>query len=183
MEDGALGCGMPFDEAYQKHNAELMSYAWRRCGNRQDAEDLVQELWYKMYHRYGDVLPPEPETKNILYKGLNNLLADWYRRNKCRCHLPLDSADAIPCDSTDDCIERAHAKMILEELLSTSGLDPTERQILRLIYFEEMTQDEVAKRLRVSQSTVSRKADSALEKLRLRAVELFQPTITGGDSL
>lgn len=61
----------------------------------------------------------------------------------------------------------AENRLLVEELLA--HLAPRDQMMLRLRYFEEMTQNQIAERLGVSQMHVSRMLARCLEELRRRA--------------
>ncbi|MDO8209979.1 SigB/SigF/SigG family RNA polymerase sigma factor [Conexibacter sp. CPCC 206217] len=67
----------------------------------------------------------------------------------------------------DDELERATARVTIEQL--SRGLDPREREILRLRFAEDLTQSEIGARVGVSQMHVSRLIRTALMRMRLQS--------------
>lgn len=59
---------------------------------------------------------------------------------------------------------RSEDRMVVERLLA--GVEPRERLMLRMRFYEEMTQQEIAERLGVSQMQVSRLLNRVLSRLR-----------------
>ncbi|MEO6628577.1 MAG: sigma-70 family RNA polymerase sigma factor, partial [Aquihabitans sp.] len=59
---------------------------------------------------------------------------------------------------------RSEDRLVIETLLST--LEPREQLMVRLRFYEEMTQSEIATRLGISQMHVSRLLAGCLERLR-----------------
>ena len=56
-----------FEELYRQHSTRLFNLAWRMCGTRADAEDLLQEIFLLAYRK----LPNSARTRGV----------DWlYRR-------------------------------------------------------------------------------------------------------
>ena len=68
-----------------------------------------------------------------------------------------------------DAHEEVLNRLLLEELLD--GLDGQERQLIRLRYFEERTQADIAVRLGISQVQVSRMEKRILKRMRLAALK------------
>ncbi|MFL5846360.1 MAG: SigB/SigF/SigG family RNA polymerase sigma factor [Solirubrobacteraceae bacterium] len=66
--------------------------------------------------------------------------------------------------SGDDELSRAEARATLQTLLG--ALKPRDREILRLRFEEDLTQDEISKRVGVSQMQVSRIIRASVERLR-----------------
>ena len=67
-------------------------------------------------------------------------------------------------DGQDPEKERLLNHMLLEQLID--GLDEKERELIELRYFQDKTQMEVAKRLRISQVQVSRMEKRILLRMR-----------------
>jgi RNA polymerase sigma-70 factor (ECF subfamily) len=60
---------------------KLTCYLMRKTGNKEDAEDIVQECFYRLQSKHN--LYQTDNAKAYLYKVANNLLIDSYR-NKIR---------------------------------------------------------------------------------------------------
>ncbi|MEO6989128.1 MAG: sigma-70 family RNA polymerase sigma factor, partial [Aquihabitans sp.] len=91
---------------------------------------------------------------------------------------PLESSSADPDSGTfegahlaydDDGPFKVENRMLVEELLDS--LPPREQLMVRLRFYEEMTQSEIAERLDISQMHVSRLLSRCLEQLRTRLAE------------
>lgn len=83
---------------------------------------------------------------------------------------PLDRTDDPTTDASgalDAELIAAEDRVLVDELLST--LAPRDQLLLRLRFYEEMTQHEIAARLGVSQMHISRSLARCLEDLRRRA--------------
>lgn len=66
-----------FEELYRQHSARLFNLAWRMCGTRADAEDLLQEIFLLAYRKL-------PE-----FRG-DSAVGTWLYRlamNRCLDHL------------------------------------------------------------------------------------------------
>ena len=68
---------------------------------------------------------------------------------------------------------QAENRMLVEELLE--GLPPREQLMVKLRFYEEMTQSEIAERLDISQMHVSRLLSRCLEQMRIRLAEADVP--------
>ncbi|MEM1058555.1 MAG: RNA polymerase sigma factor [Verrucomicrobiota bacterium] len=75
-------------------------YALSLTHHPHDAEDLVQQAWMRLHHRYGGV-----ETKALLFKTVRNLFTDKLRRSAIVVFEPMDdhdpAAEARPPASAD----------------------------------------------------------------------------------
>ena len=89
-------------------------------------------------------------------------LAEAMRAEQAR--VPLSLTDAAPAVSADEMFDASEDRLLIS--CGLRGLHRHERQALRLRYFEDLTQDEIAARLGISQTQASRLIESGLAKLR-----------------
>jgi RNA polymerase sigma-B factor len=89
-------------------------------------------------------------------------VVDGLRAEHVRRPVPLSEASDVP--SPDEALEESEDRLYVASGLAF--LERRERRALRFRYFEDLSQDEIAKRLGVSQSHTSRVIASGLAKLR-----------------
>jgi RNA polymerase sigma-B factor len=89
-------------------------------------------------------------------------LAEAMRAEQAR--VPLSLTDAAPAVSADEMFDASEDRLLISGGLR--ALHRHERQALRLRYFEDLSQDEIAARLGISQTQASRLIASGLTKLR-----------------
>jgi RNA polymerase sigma factor (sigma-70 family) len=75
--------GSAFEDALRPHIRPLYRLAVHYCGNAQEAEDLLQELLYRLYARQHEVLTVE-KLRPWLARVLYNLFVDRFRRQQLR---------------------------------------------------------------------------------------------------
>jgi RNA polymerase sigma-70 factor, ECF subfamily len=81
-----------FEELYRQHSTRLFNLAWRMCGTRADAEDLLQEIFLLAYRKL-------PE-----FRG-ESAVGTWLYRlamNRCLDHLKSRQARANGATTTLD---------------------------------------------------------------------------------
>jgi RNA polymerase sigma-70 factor (ECF subfamily) len=117
-----------------------------------DAEDLVQQAWLKLTHRYGQV-----KHRSILYTAIRRLFYDRCRRGKIVSFGPLEeSPEPISFEPTSSCDD-------LDVLLA--GLRPEEREALYLNAVEDYTTREIAEQTGFPRNTVLSLIHRARRKL------------------
>jgi len=77
---------------------------------------------------------------------------------------PLTVLEQRPSAEAAEAIESCERRAVVDELLES--LDPRERAVVRLRFAEDLSQSEIARRLGLSQSAISRTLSGALAKLR-----------------
>jgi len=81
-----------------------------------------------------------------------------------QARVPLSLTDVSPAVSADEMFDASEDRLLISGGLR--ALHRHERQALRLRYFDDLTQDEIAARLGISQTQASRLIESGLAKLR-----------------
>lgn len=65
-------------EKLAQHHDEWIKFALKVCGNRDDANDLVQEMYLKMHDSQKEV------NNSYIYCVIKNIFLDQYRKNKVK---------------------------------------------------------------------------------------------------
>lgn len=179
---------------YDRHGAVVHRAAFRRLGDRQLAEEVVQDVWLTLWDRASMFDPAQGSLAGWLCTIARNRATDRMRAMARRPGtLPLSAVFA-----TDDEADRALAagnivastrqvadpelvvdELALRETMTTalSALPPDERTVLELGYYSELSQSEIAGRLGIPLGTVKTRTRRAL--LRLRDAFTPRPGPTG----
>jgi RNA polymerase sigma-70 factor (ECF subfamily) len=106
-------------------------YAYSLCNDYHDAEDYVQQAWFKLHRKYGKV-----ETKALLFKTIRNLRMDRLRRDKIVSFEPMEEREF---DS------HAEVRASKEDVKAILGqLRKAEREALYLNVVEGYTAQEIS---------------------------------------
>lgn len=73
----------PFEELYRQHSTRLFNLAWRMCGSRADAEDLLQDIFLQV-HRKLPGFRGESAIGTWLYRLAMNRCLDYVRSRQAR---------------------------------------------------------------------------------------------------
>jgi RNA polymerase sigma-70 factor, ECF subfamily len=171
-------------ELYDRHADIVFRAAYRRLGDRQLAEEVVQDTWLTLWDRAQLFDPSAGSLVAWLSTIARNRAVDRLRSLARRPGtLPLSAVFAT--DPDDDQVlasgqvlmadDRAHdPQLVLDELVlrdvmlhALSSIPTDERRVLELAYYAELTQPEIAQRLGWPLGTVKTRTRRAL--LRLRA--------------
>jgi RNA polymerase sigma factor (sigma-70 family) len=134
----------------------LMAIAIALCGNRADAEDLLQAALERMLrHRPGVTLDIEAYLRRTLY----NLAADgWRRRGAWRRKIPLLRAEHRAAAGADGTAAVDLRDMLVRLLIQ---LPPRQRAVIVLRYWEQLSEAEAAEVLGCSEGTIKSAATTA----------------------
>ncbi|NFV79661.1 RNA polymerase sigma factor [Magnetospirillum aberrantis SpK] len=155
----AIGRGDPtaFATLMERHGAFAMTLAIRMTGNIQDAEEVAQEAFLRVWSVAARWNPGGARFTTWLYRVVMNLCLDRKRR------APMAALDDVaePADTAPDGLERCasdQARELVAEALAT--LPDRQRAAVSLCYYGEVSCQEAAEALDISLS--------ALESLLVR---------------
>jgi RNA polymerase sigma-70 factor, ECF subfamily len=149
------------------YSGPLFSYAFRATGDRQRAEDVVQETLARAWERADRFDPARGSAGAWLFTIARNLLIDGWRAEAARPRLaPLGDADVTL--GTDE-VDRALEAWQMAEALRR--LSPEHRAVIVETYYRGRTVAEAARVLGVPPGTVKSRCHYALRALKLALAE------------
>jgi RNA polymerase sigma-70 factor (ECF subfamily) len=161
----ALVAGHPWavTETWQRFAPAVILMARRALGSETEAEDLGQEIFYRLFSRAGTLREPERLRSFIFSFAIRVLRTELRRRRRhawLSFHRPETLVDlgAAPIDmESRDLLRRFYALL--------DRLAPRHRLVFALRHLESMTVEEVAVHMELSVSTVKRALERATSKL------------------
>ena len=127
-----------FRAFYDRTARGVWAYLARMTGDRQAADDLLQECYYR-FLRAKVAHDDETHRKNYLFRIATNLARDRYRR---RSTSPEASAQIDETHGADTAaVTRAETRADLQRAMSR--LKPRERELLWLAYAQGSTHEEI----------------------------------------
>lgn len=153
----------PFQELFRRHNTMIWRLCYRYFHNARDAEDMMQDIFFKAYRNLAR-FEGRSAFKTWIYRIAINTCQNELRRRSRRpqeSQTELETAAAfIPAAQT---VESAQRLSALNDLLiaTMASLRPTERQVLVLKDVEERPYAEVAELLDISLSAAKMRVQRA----------------------
>jgi len=149
-----------FEALYRRHRDWVVSLAWRLCGDREDALDVLQESFSWLFGRF----PGFTLTSTMrawLYPVVRNACVSLARKR--RNVVPLDRAGFEPA------AEPEAADWTPEFERRIAALSEGHREVLRLRFVLELRLEEIAEALDLPLGTVKSRLHHALKTLAARA--------------
>lgn len=147
-----------------EHGTQLTRFVLRlTLGQRQTAEDLVQETMVRAWRSLDSVPVEDGSGRRWLYTVARRLVIDEVRKRQAR---PIEVApvDAERCATGDHTSRAAIANHALRE--AVGRLSAAHREVLHQIYFMDRTVEDVATRLGIPVGTVRSRMHYAMRSLR-----------------
>lgn len=157
-----------FEVVYDRHSRAAYSLAFRLLGDRQSAEDLVQEAFLAVWRGAGGFTPVRGSVRNWLLSIVHNRGVDRLRTLAAmsRRQEALEQVESRRPDEPDAAtlgIGRAMAGELRQEL---SALPSDQFDVLKLAYYGGFTHHEIAEMLALPLGTVKSRMRLGLERLR-----------------
>lgn len=148
---------------YDQHASALFSYVLRLVsGDRQRAEDVVQETLFRAWRNPNSMNPGRGSIRPWLWTVARNLVVDGERARRARPQeIGEPSAGLLP---VDDGIDRALAAQVVLDAMGT--LTPEHRAALIETYYRGRSVAEAARSLGVPEGTVKSRTYYALRNLK-----------------
>ncbi len=165
----AAGDRRAFEALYERYAATVFGLALKMLGDREVAEDAVQEIFWRVWRRLGS-FDRSRAFAPWLFGIAHNYCIDELRRRKVRPQQVYEDDDhPILSDIPDDTDIGETAILTEQRQVVRSALEqlPEEqRQALLLAYFGGLTQQEIAAQLGNPLGTVKTRMRLGLQKLR-----------------
>jgi RNA polymerase sigma factor (sigma-70 family) len=161
----ARGAGL-LEEAFARHQAELLGTLYYLVGNLEDARDALQDAFIKCWRHQDEVVQVQNLRAWIFRVALNagrDIRETAWRRK--RQSLPEDEAAlAAGEDGPEEVV--LHDERLVRLRAALKQLRPEEQEVFLLRQNGELTYDEIAELLDVPTGTVKTRMRLALARLR-----------------
>ena len=154
-----------------QYERQVHALAWKIIGDFHVAEEITQDTFLKVYQKL-DTLKNPQQFAGWLYVIASRLCYKWKRKNRKQIEL-LDNTEIDMLDET------AYSKYVADENTKVrieaqrkvvhkllSKLQESERTVMVLHYFSEMTCEEISRFLGVSTSAIKSRLSRARQRLQ-----------------
>ena len=163
---------------YKQHLISLTAIAFNKTGDREVAEELVQEAFINLY-QHKSSLDEQTSIKAYLYVILKNKITDYYRREVVH----QQYADYIVNHTSAETVsplayvETRELEKILNDAIN--NLPPQCQKVFKLSREQYLSDKEIAAEMGISVNTVEQHKGKALRLLRGALGGLFEVAVLG----
>ena len=189
MLDVKAGDQQSFELLLQRYRTPLVNFLYRMVRSREQAEDLAQEVFLRVYRAREDYEPSAKFT-TWLFRiatnlALNSLRDHRYQKLEISMDAPVvadaESGDERPMEVADEhpdieqhLVEEARKKMIRHAI---EKLPEKQRAAVLLHKYQELDYAEISKILRCSESALKSLLFRAYETLRVELAPLVASSV------
>lgn len=148
-----------FEAIVDQYQNRLFRFAYMRIGNREIAEDIVQDVFLSLYR----MMSRERKIKDIrsyLLQSINNVCVDHYRKNR-PIIVSIDEAEDRPNEADREIYEEF---LRIKRLLDT--LPDEQAETVRLKCYDDLTFREIAELHNLSEATVKSRYRYAIKHIQ-----------------
>jgi len=140
--------------AWNRFAPMVYGMAFRALGRDSEAEDVTQEVFYRLFLRVGTLKNPEALRSFVVSFAIR--IVKWeLRKRRARRWIMLSDSDLLP--EVQAPAEDAESRQVLKRFYAVlDQLTARERMVFGLRHLESMTLEEIATALEISLSTVKR---------------------------
>ncbi len=139
-ESGAEAMG----ELYNRYHERIFRYVWSRVYDRQLAEDLTGEVFYRMVTNLAKYRWMEIPFQAWLYRIAHNLMVDYFRKAGNKRELPIELVD-YSGGGVDGPAQTVEKRLHIEQVLGAlEDLKPIQQEVILLRFLMGLSLREVA---------------------------------------
>ena len=154
---------------YDRYNRTVYAVGLKILGDRSLAEELVQDVFLKVWRSSGTFDPSRASFSTWLYRVTRSAAIDLYRKRAHKVH-PIPDGESQVLAARD--FSAGPQEVVDESWLSwrvsraLEALDGPHREVIELAYFGGLSQREISERTGVPLGTVKSRTASAFKRLR-----------------
>lgn len=167
-----------FRQLYEQHGRAIFAYALRRLEDPDDAADVLADTFLVAWRRAADV-PAGDEGRLWLYGVARRVLANRQRGERRRRRLDERLRNEVGTASGDQMPDRGSA----EVGAALARLEPTDRELIRLAGWEELSPKQIAGVLGISSVAARSRLHRARRRLRDQLAPGAQASASAGPDL
>jgi RNA polymerase sigma-70 factor (ECF subfamily) len=144
---------------FEAEESPLLKFAYSLVGQRETAEDLVQEAFIRLHSHWEEVINP----RAWLFRSIRNLALNHLRDHKRETPLEPSHDPSSSSPEPDLALHKLEAIGTLQLLLAE--LPPEERHLIRLKYHQDLKYDQISHQTGLSVGNVGYKLHHLLKSL------------------
>ena len=152
-----------FKALYERHHRHVYAYCRRRVSS-DVVDDAVADVFLTVWRRMAEV-PTEPDVRPWLYQVARLTLANYWRSATRRRNLGVKLETIGVSFGTSVSEQIVVREEVREALALLDGLRPSDREIIRLAVWEDLSHSEMAVVLGVTENNVRQRLFRAKKRL------------------
>ncbi|WP_036691884.1 RNA polymerase sigma factor [Pedobacter glucosidilyticus] len=154
---------LAFDTLYDKYWEQMYNAAYKRLKDADYAKDITQDIFLQLWLRRKEL--SIDNLVSYLHTSVRNNVFKWMEKEQRYTPIPEVLIQlGIAKDQTDAEILRKEFLIKYERLINS--LTPSQQEIFRMKYQEDLTTQQIADKLQISRKTVQNQLGKSMAQLR-----------------
>jgi RNA polymerase sigma factor (sigma-70 family) len=166
IEEVLKGSTAAFSFLINRHKDNVFNLAMRICGNREEAEEIAQDAFLKVYRALSE-FRQNSSFATWLYRIVYNTSISYLRARRREVlsleDFPADATDFIGCCESEEIAEREYRDALINFALQR--LNESDRAIITLSYYEELSHAEISTITGISKENIKIRLHRARKKM------------------
>ncbi|WP_099022482.1 sigma-70 family RNA polymerase sigma factor [Mycolicibacterium palauense] len=146
---------------HSAHADEVWRFVAGHISDPQTRDEIVQETFVRAWRNIDRIDMDNGNPRSFLFTTAHNLMVDQWRLQSRRGEVMADTDLTAP---TADTVNKSLERILIGD--SLRRLSPEHRQVIKALYFDDLTVAEAAERLDIAVGTVKSRSYYALRALR-----------------
>ena len=164
-----------YDEVLENHYNEIFHYVYKQVNNTEDAKDLTQDIFLKVFENREKYDPNKSSIRTWLYAIAHHITINhqklFYQKNRRYLEEWLMEIKTSDEDVVERLIQKESVKEII--ILMNQLLNKKHLRIMNLYFFSNLKVSEIANTLHIPIQTVSNAIQRSIQKIKLK-LEVIQ---------
>jgi RNA polymerase sigma-70 factor (ECF subfamily) len=167
VRDGDIGM---LAELFERHHRQVYNYLYRLTGSRQQAEDLVQDVFFRIL-KYRDTYRARTSFVAWMYQVARNAHIDSRRKHRVEAPWSEDAPEPVSRESgPDEKLRREQEVRLVRRALAELSED--KREVLVLSRYQNLKYEQISQILGCEVNTVKQRVFRAVKALSDKYQEL-----------
>jgi RNA polymerase sigma-70 factor, ECF subfamily len=154
-----------FEDTFEKYYAPLCRYAYSIIRDMSDAEDVVQKVYFKLWNKREELFI-QSSISSYLYRMVHNDSINYVREKTSHLEHNYNYISNFENEdnSTSQEVERSELRTTIDAAINS--LPEQCRKVFEMSRLQQLSHNEIALRLNISNKTVENHISKALKLLR-----------------
>lgn len=153
----------------EKYHNELFKYIYNLMGNYDTTEDLLQDVFIKIYKNLAKYDSDKATFRTWIYRIASNTSINYFKskqnQNKYQTDLYEEGTSSSDLDIEEDLVKEEQLNQIREAIGKV--LKPKHQEIMYLHYFSSLTVNEISETMNIPIKTIYKALKSSVEKIKM----------------
>ena len=151
-----------------KYHNEIFKYVYNMVNNYQETEDLLQEIFFKVYKNLNKYNSDKASFRTWLYRISKNYVINYLKS----AHNKINRNNLLYDDDINKSEENIETQAVQNDQIDRiiavmeKVLKPKHQEIMQLYYFSNLTVKEISETMNIPDKTIYKAINSSIEKIK-----------------